>query len=415
MRKLILAIAAALPSAAVAGGYIVPNTNPRDLSMAGSAMAAQDSAGAAYANPAALSKLEGLNVTGGVSLIDFRSTWTDSARIADGQAVTMIPKGAFPFVLFAGYGLKLANGMKLGVGGGVNIPGGGYSFWPGNWPGRYQIVTVDRKVYGMYLTSGLQIMPQVRVGGGLVYYRTTEHLIQGINFLGYDSSAELGTSGGAVSFDLSTEVQPLKTIPLTIGVDYKHQAVQHLSGHGHFDNPPPALQGYGVVDQPATHVLTYPNRLEVGASYQVIPQLLVTAQWTWERFHVYKSDVFNGGLGFSLAVNRDYKNGYTLRLGGEFQALPQLKVRGGILRDISPVRPETLDPTLPEANVWAGALGVGYEVMPGLQVDAAYFHAFYDTITAAGVDQAFPGTYDTRANIWSLAVSWKTDLLQRRK
>ncbi len=171
MRKLILAIAAALPSAALAGGYIVPNTNARDLSMAQSAMAAQDTAAATYANPSSLSKLEGFNLSLSAALIDFRSTWTDPTG---GQSVTMIPKGSFPPALFAAYGYKLPNAMRIGVGAGLNVPGGGYNFWPGNWPGRYEIVTVDRKVFGMYLTSGLQINPQVRVGGGLVYYRSTE-------------------------------------------------------------------------------------------------------------------------------------------------------------------------------------------------------------------------------------------------
>ena len=413
MRKLILAIAAALPTAAFAGGYIVPNTNARDLAMSGSAMAAQDSAAATYANPAALSRLEGLNVSFGLGLIDFRSTWTDTGGVATSsgpqQSVSMIPKGAFPPALFAGYGLELPNGMRLGVGAGLNVPGGGYVFWPGNWPGRGEIVTVDRKIYGMYLTSGLQITPQVRVGGGLVYYRTTEHLVQNFNYLnGTEGSAELGAAGGQVSFDLSAEVQPLKEIPLTLGADYKHQGVQTLTGKAHFDSVPDPLRGYGLVDQGVSHVLTYPNRLELGAGYRVVPPLLVTFQWTWERFHVYKNDVFAGDKNLTVAVDRDYKNGYTLRLGGEFQALPQLKVRGGVLRDVSPSRQETLSPTLPDANVWALSIGAGYEFSPALGLDVAYFHAFYDTVSASG-PEAFPGTYDTRANIVAFALRWNMD------
>jgi long-chain fatty acid transport protein len=412
MRKLILALAAVLPSAALAGGYIVPNTNARDLAMSGSVMAAQDSAAATSANPAALSKLDGLNVSFGLGLIDFRSTWTDSGGVVPQSgspgSVSMIPKGAFPPAIYAAYGYKLPNGMRLGVGAGFNVPGGGYVFWPGNWPGRFEIVTVDRKIYGMYLTGGIQVLPQVRVGGGLVYYRTTEHLIQNFNFLGTEGQAELGTAGGAVSFDLSAEVQPLKGVPLTIGADYKHQGVQSLTGKAHFESVPDALRGYGLIDQGVTHVLTYPNRFELGLAYRVIPPLLLTAGWTWERFHVYKNDVFSGDKGTTVAVDRDYKNGYTLRLGGEFQALPQLKVRAGVLHDTSPSRQETLSPTLPDADVWAGSLGAGYQITPAFGVDVAYFHAFYDTVSAAGPG-AFPGTYDTRANIFSFALTWKMD------
>jgi long-chain fatty acid transport protein len=407
MRNPTLAIAALLvPAAALAGGYVVPNVNARDLSMAGSTVAAQDSAAAAYQNPAALAKLDGLNVSFGLSLLDFRSTWSDSFNVYGQGPVTMTPKGAFPPALYAAYGLMLPNQMKLGVGAGLTIPGGGYVFWPGDWVGRTEVITVDRKVYGAYLTAGLQVLPQLRVGGGLIYYRTTEHLIQGVNFLSQQGQIELGTSGGALSFDLSAEATPFTDIPLTVSVDYKHQGVQHLSGHAHVTGIPLALQP-SLLDQQVDHTLTYPNQLNVGAAYQLpIAPLLLTAGWTWERFHVYQEDVFAGSRGVRVIVPRDYKNGYTFRLGGELQALPRLKGRAGILRDISPSRPETLNPSLPDSNVTAVSIGAGYAVLPNLEINAAYFHAFFDSIRTAGTE-VLQGTYDTRANIWALNVVWQ--------
>jgi long-chain fatty acid transport protein len=407
LRNLTAAVGALLlPAAALAGGYIVPNVNARDLALAGSAVAAQDSAAATYANPAALSRLEGLNLSLDLSLIDFRSTWTDSANVFNESPVTMIPKGAFPPALYAAYGLALPRRMRLGVGAGLTIPGGGSIFWPGNWVGRDEAITVDRKVYGAYLTAGLQLLRQLRLGGGLVYYRTTERLVRGVNFLSQEGEFELGTSGDAFSFDASAEGTPFASVPLTLSVDYKHQGVQHLAGHAHGVNVPLPLQP-SLLDQEVTHTLTYPNQLNVGASYQapVVP-LLVTAGFTWERFHVYEQDAFVGDRGVTVVVPREYRNGYTFRLGGELQVLPMLKLRSGVLRDISPSRTDTLNPSLPDSNVTAVSLGVGYTVLPNLEIDAAYFHAFYDSITATGLE-VFPGTYQTRANIYALNVSWK--------
>jgi len=63
MRKYLLAPALLLPGLALANGYNAPNTNTRDLGLADSARAAQFSAAAAYANPAALAGLEGLNLS----------------------------------------------------------------------------------------------------------------------------------------------------------------------------------------------------------------------------------------------------------------------------------------------------------------------------------------------------------------
>ena len=404
MRNLIVAIAALLlPAAAFAGGYVVPNINARDLAMAGSAQAAQEDAAATYSMPAALARLDGLSLSLGASLIDFRSTWTDPTS---GNSVTMIPKGAFPPALYVAGGLPLANGMRIGLGFGLTVPGGGYVFWPGNWPGRNEIITVDRKVYGTYLTAGVQLMPQLRLGGGLVYYRTTEHLIQGLNFLnGTPGQIELGTVGGALSYDLSAELQPIASVPFTIGFDYKHQGVQTLTGRAHGSNIPPALQPR-LLDQNVTHGLTYPNQLNLGAALRVIAPVLVTFDWTWERFHVYKQDLFVGDRGVTVVVPRDYKNGYTLRVGTEIKVLPLLKLRAGVLRDTAPTRPEKLSPTLPDSDSTAITFGVGIDPTPNLEISASYFHDWEDSTTTVGTE-TFAGTYDTRANIFALSVVWR--------
>jgi long-chain fatty acid transport protein len=405
MRNLIVAIAAFLvPAAALAGGYVVPNINARDLALSGAAVAAQDTAAAAYALPASLSRLDGLSLSLDVSLIDFRSTWT--GPLDKSNQVTMIPKGAFPPAFYLAYGMPLSNGMRVGVGAGLTIPGGGYVFWPGDWAGRGEIITVDRKVYGAYLTAGVQLFPQLRLGGGLVYYRTTEHLIQGLNFLNDTAGQiELGTTGGALSYDVSAEVTPLPSIPFTIAVDYKHQGVQQLSGHAHGTNVPLALQPR-LLDQGVTHELTYPNQLNVSAAYRVIAPLQLMFDWTWERFHVYRDDIFTGDRGVTVVVPRAYKNGYTLRAGAEIQPIPRLTLRVGGLHDTSPSRAETLSPTLPDADVWAVSVGAGFNLTRNLEVNAAFFHAFYDTAKTAGTE-VFQGSYETRANIYALSLVWK--------
>jgi long-chain fatty acid transport protein len=259
----------------------------------------------------------------------------------------------------------------------------------------------------MYLTGGVQPLPQIKLGGGLIYYRTTEDLVQAFNFLGpQDGGAALGTSGGKVSFDVSAEITPFIGVPLTIGVDYKHKADQTLTGHAHFDNAPAAL-GPNTLDQGVTHDLTIPNLLNVGIAYRVLPNLLVTGAWTFDRFIVYKRDLFQGDLGTTVLVNRDYKNGYTFRLGAEMEdVLPKLTVRAGVLRDISPTRPEALSPTIPDSNATAVALGLGYEISPGLALNATYFHAFFDSTNTVGND-VFQGKFETRANIYTIGIAWR--------
>ena len=69
----------------------------------------------------------------------------------------------------------------------------------------------------------------MKVGGGLIYYRTTEDLVQGFNFLGQEGGAELGTSGGKVSYDLSLEITPVPAVPLTMRILSAGCADLHLA------------------------------------------------------------------------------------------------------------------------------------------------------------------------------------------
>src|SRR2546430_12015134 len=208
-------------------------------------------------------------------------------------------------------------------------------------------------------SGGVPPVPQIKAGSGLIYYRTTEELAQSFNFLGQEGGAALGTTGGRVSFNVSAELTPVIGVPLTIGIDYKHKADQTLTGHAHFDNAPPAL-GPNTLDQGVTHDLTIPNLLNVGIAYRVLPNLLVTGAWTFDRFIVYKRDLFAGDLGTTVLVNRDYKNGHTFRIGGGVgEVLSKLTVRGGVVRGLSPPPPGGRSPPPPESQSTALPPGPG--------------------------------------------------------
>jgi long-chain fatty acid transport protein len=413
MRRHLIALAALLaPTLGLAGGYSVPNVNPRDLAMAGSLVAAQDSAAAVFGNPAALARLEGLSLSLAASAIDFSSNWTPAPgqNQVSGAATSTETKFATPPALYVSYGGRLASpSLGWGVGAGLTIPGGGNVFWPQEWPGRFDIITVDRRIYGFYLNGGVEPLPWLRLGGGLILYRGTEELSQGLNYLGgREGVGRLGTAGNALSYQVALELQPIRQV--RIGLDYKHKGDMSLTGKGHFENPPVELASRGLVDQNVTHDLTFPNVLQIGAAVQALPNLLVTGSFTWDRFRVYDRDAFIGDRGFQIVVPRNYNNGYTFRLGGELAPTERLKVRLGVLRDVAPTPAEWLSATIPDSNVWAGSIGLGYAITRAVAIDFAFFHAFFADVTtppsAAGQFNVLPSTYATDANIVSLGVKW---------
>ena len=417
MRTKILVLAASLlPTLALANGYDAPSVTPRDLALVESATAAQGDAGATYANPAALSRVKGLSLNAAGSYLDLQTTWSapSGSVMAGSPDATTKYKPVPPVALYAAYGFD-AGGLPVGVGLGMNLPAGGNMYWEDDWAGRGRIITVDRKVYGFYLTGGVEVMPDLRLGGGLVYYYTTEYLKQGVQ----PSDAtygELSTQGGAPSFDLSAEWTPaLEAKPLTFGVDFKYKAKQTLKGDGHFAVSPAFLQpnpsgAPPPVDQGVTHDLTYPSVLNVGVAYRPpVKGLQLTFVYTFTGYSVYQEDTFVGDKGTTITVPRNYGDGHTFRLGAEYEMTPQLTLRAGLLRDISGFSTDTYSPTLPDGNSWAGALGAAWKFTPDLAIAATIFYDKVDEVQTTG-SVALPGIYNTSTLIVSAGVTWRTDL-----
>lgn len=461
MRKL-AALAVFAPSLALASGYALPNTNPRDLGVSASAVAAQNDAGGAYTLPASLARLDGWSArlsAGGVSLF---TDWTDPTNGFGGPAgasgsasISNSPTALGNVFLAYGGKLEGLGNRGWGVGAGIQPWGGSVVTWPNDWAGRYRILEVNRQVFTGAITAAIEVIPRVRIGGGFVYFYTTETLKQNAwmaPFAGAtpadianpgtwnpalpDATGKIDASGGAASYDVSAEIQPLADVPLNIAVDYKHKATQTLKGTAKWQNLTPLAAGLGAAgaapfaDMDASQELTIPNRFEAAASYRVSQPLLVMATYTFERWSVYKNDVFHGANGASISVPRDYSNGWTLRGGAEYDLDKTWTVRGGLQYDHSGLDPKFYSPTLPDASSWAVSVGGTVRFAHGLSLDAGVFYAWMNQVKAqdpnpttpgTGIEPGLPpatpapnpapegtfrGTYNTNALIFGLSLGW---------
>ncbi len=447
MRKLSLAVLLLAPALALASGYAIPNPHPRDLGLCASGVAAQNDAGAAFALPASLSRLDGWSAQISGGGVNIASTWTDPAgRVGDVDMskFTPYPIGA---VAFGGKAAALGD-RGWGVGLSFQPFGGAEVKWPDDWEGRYRIVKVDRRVFSGTLTGGIDALPGwVRLGGGLVYYYTTEKLTQKLWMQAFgfppgpsqpDGNASIDASGGMFSYDLSGEFTPLQNVPLRIAIDYKHKATQTLKGPAEFNGIQPGVAlvpslAAVYTNQDARQKLTIPNTLNIGVAYRIIQPLLATFTYTFDRWVVYNEDRFVGDTnGAQIVLPRNYGNGHTFRGGVEYDLLKKLQVRGALQRDISGLTTDTYSPTLPDASTWGASLGATYKLPNGFGVEGGVFYAWFDRVTstnnglepgfypgivptpggvlpAPGVfppGSTFRGKYDTNALIFTVGVNW---------
>jgi long-chain fatty acid transport protein len=449
VRKTIASLLLA-PSLALASGYSLPNTNPRDLGVCASAVAAQRDSGAAFALPAALSRLRGTYVQLGGGAVNVFNEWTDPSSTPNAtQPLLGAPAEpsttdldlqftAIPNISVA-YGGTLPFLGDRGWGAGVSLQpfGGAILEWPADWAGRYRITDIDRRVFSAIASAGIEVIPQVRLGAGVMYYRTMQTLkLKGWQevFTGPppvpgtpDATAELDMDGGAFTYSVSAEVEPFRGVPLTLAVDYKHKATQELDGDVTFSGVQPGarlLAGDLYNATSAEEQLTIPNLLNIGVAYRIIKPLLATFTYTYDRWEVYESDQFDLDTGVPFIVERDYGNGHTFRAGAEYDLTPKVQLRAGVQRDLSGLKTDTYSPTLPDSDSWGVSLGGTFRLPRGFSVDAAFFYANFDEVTstnnglepgiyappigpvAVPAGGTFRGTYNPSALVYTLAVAW---------
>jgi long-subunit fatty acid transport protein len=402
MRTLILTATILVPTAASAGGYLVPSMNP----LGGTAVADQTGPEAVFLNTADLSAQEGLGVGVAGAVTSNRTDWSDPTL-----GSSKLSQTATPPAVAVSYGEKLPFDQAWGVGVGFGTPGGGSLVWPDNWPGQETVRSVKTQVFGFGAGAAFQLLPYFRFGLNYTRYQATEEIHQALNYLDHIGDAGLALSGGGNSIGVSTEILP-PGVPLKIGITYQHSSTIGLTGHAHFTDVPPAFQP-ALHDQPIHEDFLMPDVAQFGASYRVLRGLTVMASYQFEHWSEYRSDHFIGDGGFDANVPRDYKNAHQIGGGAEWRHLPflpQLTARIGVIRNfLNHQNTDTLSPSLTDASRWGLSLGVGYDILPRLRADLGFQHVLFDSVTATGMD-ALPGTYKTSLDFVSLGVNWRTDL-----
>jgi len=406
MRNLIIAVTILVPSAASAGGYLVPSASPREVALGQAAVADQSGAEAVSLNTAALAGQDGLNVSIGGEILSNRTDWSAPGGM---DSASLTNPASTPVGLAVAYGARTASGTAWGAGIGFGVPAGGSLQWPTGWAGQEFIQSVKQQVFAIVAGFGIQPSPYFKVGASFIRFQATEELHQSINYLDHFGDAGIAMAGGGNSFGVATEVR-VPNMPLAFGATYSHSAEIALEGDAHFESVPAAFQTL-LHDQGVTEKLVIPNVFTIGAAYEVVPHLTLMANFEFERWSIYKSDMFVGESGFTVTVPRNYNNAQVYRAAVEYEKpafLPALTLRGGILRSVSDQDTSLVSPSLTDASSWAVSVGGGYNINPNLRIDVGYQHAFFDTVTASG-DEAFPGTYKTNVDILSFGVNWRRD------
>ncbi len=404
-----------------AGGFQINEHGARAMAMGGAVTAIGTDASAIYYNNAAITKLPGLNVMLGTTLIAPSSTFTGKAS---GVENTMSRQTFYPSHAYVTYALR----EDLVVGLGFNDPFGLGTKWDDNWEAKYNWIKADVKVYSILPTIAYKFSQNLSVGVSIQYNLGSVNMakkapvvITSPAFVNFGDSYVNLEAKDNQTFGVNVGVLWNVNDQLDLGLSYRSAVTYKFTGTASSTMPstvPAPYQSAIAAKLPHGEIsgdLVTPKQLQVGVGYKVTPKLQLSGDFQYIGWSSYDRLTFVfKSMNSSSTTVRDYKNTFIGRVGAELLASDALALRAGLLYDKNPVKDELLDASLPDADRIGVSVGLGYKITRHIAVDVAYlFLSFADrTITNSTVDEnplagtKMNGTYKSSANLVSLSVSY---------
>jgi long-chain fatty acid transport protein len=314
----------------------------------------------------------------------------------------------------------------------INSPFGLQTNYDPNWIGRFQAIKSSLQTVNVNPAISYQINDSVSVGAGVSYQHITGELSGGVNYaaVSYGVALKLGaTPTAAYNAGLAAAgVQGVSTVKgnsdsygynlgalfnfgteTRVGLAYRSQVKQSLSGTVNFSNVPTAL---ATVPQIANGNIkldvTLPDSISTSIVHQVNPKFDVMADVTWTGWSAFQSlNVIRSDGSTLSSTTENWKDTWRVSAGTTYRYNENWTSRFGVAYDQSPVSDAYRTARIPDQDRTWLALGGQYKPTKSSSLDFGYAHLFVKN-TSINNDQSasgagtLVGTYASSIDIISL-------------
>jgi long-chain fatty acid transport protein len=427
-RIVLLCLLAALAgsSLASASGFGLFQHGARATGQAGAFTARASDPSALTYNPAAITKLNGVQLEAG---LDFNNP-TDDYKSASGS----FDSGhiiQFPPTVYLTWKEK---GGPFALGLGIDSP----FFYSLEWfprlsPTRFEARHTQVWIYEVHPVLAYDLGDGWSVAGGFRYgFGTLDRDVNGLE------SLTVGPSPGPVA-PVTVEVQRnasahVNGLGWDASVHYAapswgwgavYRSSEDLKGDGDVKyrplDVPTEVPGLGGVLQTTFakgrvhQSFEIPQELRGGIWYAPYPELRIeldASYQDWASFGptntTYSPNPFQPGVS-TETIPRDWKSTTNLRLGVEGNITDTFLLFGGVAREQSPLRSETIVPDFINGDATVYAAGFSVE-FPQISFDLSYSYHAMDKINVTHQELLNPGrtgTYSSRDQVWGATVRWR--------
>lgn len=438
MNKRLHAVLGALFSFSLAGPAFAVGTASYSSELVSAKSLGEGSAGiagvsndpfAAYMNPAAMTALQGTQVSIGLVYANGKGWFTNegsttepgSGQVTGARALSVIaPNVAVTTQFLDG---KLVAGVAMVA------PYGQETHWDGNSPMRY--AATDTKLHIIDITPAVayKVNDAFSVGAGFDYFDTIDGQLDkkispnSLPGATTDANSDLTATGGGFGYHLGMTYKP--NAWNQFGLVYHSNVKMSLSGNvflsGLNGATAAAIFGAGVQNFNAgINTSVYiPQNIQFGYAFMPNDQWKIEAQASWYDWFAARQlgIVYNGVTATqNTALNTGNPQQFNPRktlnfsLGGDYKASDALHLRSGFFYQAASLPEATFDPALMDLPRYSLGVGAGYAVTKNFDIDLAYNAVFFHTRAINNnATTGYTGYFDSFVNLVSANFTYKFD------
>lgn len=389
------------------GGFQINTMGQRALSMGGSLTALSLDASVTFFNPGGMSFLKNNSIMIGTTAIMPKTAFLSALN---GKQIDMDSQTFFPFYAYGTYHIT----EKISAGVSINTPFGLGTKWADDWEGRY--ISQEAKLKTIYFqpTLSYQVSEKFAVGAGFVFTTGKAELKKAIpvqgNTSAYGTGSLEGNSAG-MGFSIGAFINPNQKTSL--GVSYRSGVKLDVEdGDAAFENIPSSASAIFPSSTNFTTTLRMPSVISIAIGHRFTED--VRAQFEinytgWKTFDAIDFDFPDAysELNESSKLDRQYKNAVAVRLGAEWDVNTKFTLRAGAVYDQTPVKDGYVSPDLPDANKYAFAGGIGYNVNDQFTIDLSYAIETIIERQDKNIQTQLDGSFKTYINAIGIGLSYE--------
>lgn len=411
-----LLLAGLFSSQSHAAGFALIENSASGLgnAFAGGAAVSED-ASVVWFNPAAMSELQGRNVSAAIHLIKTSNKFSDNGSTAPsnlGNNNTGGDAGGLHAVPNLYLTLPINNQWSFGIG--LNAPFGLTTEYNSDWVGRFQGIKSELTTFNINPALSWKANDMVSLGFGLNVQRIDAELtnLYNVGAAGLTSNLKITGDDTGYGYNLGILIKP--TSSTQIGMHYRSSIKYVVQGRAEFSGVAASSSGDVKSDIKMPAMFSLSGLQHLNDRWDLMGDLT----WTqWSNIPELRFVRTSGAsAGSTLGVTPyNWKNTWRASVGGTYKLQDNLKLRMGIAYDQSPVPDANRTVRLPDEDRYWLSFGAQYAMQKNLKLDFGY--TFLKSRTAsisqngltsgAGSTGNIVGSYENNVHILSAQINYQ--------